>query len=241
MLTLPRVVAHRGASAEAPENTLVAFRRAIDVGCRAIELDVQLTSDGHPVVMHDDVLDRTTNGTGPVSACSLEEVRRLDAGAWFGREFAGERVPTLGEALDLAREAGAFVNVEIKTDRHPYPGIEEAVAEAVLARGLVNRVFVSSFNPATVKRFHAVLPAVGTGVIHLGEPLAEEIAAYAKFARALGLYVECATPEAVAMAHEAKMSAIAWVVNDAALARQLFDAGVDGVITDDPRALREFL
>src|SRR3990172_9877913 len=95
----PVVIAHRGASGSCPENTLAAFRRAAALGADMIELDVQLTRDGEVVVIHDWTLDRTTSGTGPVRACSLAELRRLDAGAWFDAAFAGERVPTLGEVL----------------------------------------------------------------------------------------------------------------------------------------------
>ena len=109
-------IAHRGASRCAPENTLAAFEAAIRQGVDAIELDVRLTEDGVPVVLHDDTLDRTTDGQGPVDALSYQLLRRLDAGAWFGSAFRGERVPTLTEALECAR-GRCGVNVEIKVDR----------------------------------------------------------------------------------------------------------------------------
>jgi glycerophosphoryl diester phosphodiesterase len=98
-----RVIAHRGFSGVAPENTLVAIRRGIEIGADMAEIDVTLSKDGYVVVIHDETLDRTTNGTGPVSDATLEELQRLDAGSWFAPEFAGEKIPTLGEVLDLVR------------------------------------------------------------------------------------------------------------------------------------------
>ena len=112
----PRVIAHRGFSGVAPENTLAAFRRAIEIGADMIEVDVALTGDGHVVCLHDETLDRTTDGQGLLAAATFEEVRRLDAGSWFAPELAGEKVPTLAEVLDLAR-GRILVNVEIKSTR----------------------------------------------------------------------------------------------------------------------------
>jgi glycerophosphoryl diester phosphodiesterase len=100
-IDLPRIIAHRGAKANAPENTLVAFKRAYDEGARWVEFDVKLTADGHPVLIHDEMLERTTDGRGEVRTKTLAEIQALDAGSWFAKAFAGERVPTLAEALDF--------------------------------------------------------------------------------------------------------------------------------------------
>lgn len=227
---------------EAPENTLPAFRRAVEIGARAIEFDVHLTRDGVPVVIHDEFLDRTTNGTGEVAHTTFDELRKLDAGSWFGEKFAGERVPTLDEVLALARDAGIGVNVEIKTSEHAYDGIEAKVAEAAEKHGLLDKTFVSSFNPVTVQNFRENHEDVGgTGVILLGTLEPGHVEDYAPFADAFGVYVDCATPEVADMVHDAKRKLVAWTVNDATIAERLFDWGVDAIITDDPRALTRFL
>ena len=114
MRNRPLLIAHRGGAAEAPENTLGAFRRALDLGIRWFELDVQMTKDGALVVIHDETVDRTTNGTGPVSSFTFEEIRKLDAGSRFSPDFAGEKIPTLREVLDRCAEQGAVVFIELK-------------------------------------------------------------------------------------------------------------------------------
>ena len=123
----PLLVAHRGGAAEAPENTLAAFRRALSLGVRWFELDVQMSRDGELVVIHDHTVDRTTNGTGEVGSLSLQDLRKLDSGSWFDPHYRGEPVPTLREMLELCASHGAGVLVEIKSP-HLYPGSEQKVA-----------------------------------------------------------------------------------------------------------------
>ena len=158
----PRVIAHRGFSGEAPENTLVAIEKAIDVGADMVEFDVQVSRDGEVVVIHDETLDRTTNGSGLVADQSLEELRKLDAGSWFGRSstgerFAGEKIPTLGEVLDATR-GRILVNIEIKTeaaDTAPGP-----VAQLVRDRGMADQVIISSFNPKALELMRQIAPEI---------------------------------------------------------------------------------
>jgi len=128
-LTLPRVIGHRGAAAHAPENTLASFRKAAALGVEMVEFDVKLTRNRVPVVIHDDTLDRTTDGSGPIANSDFAAVRMLDAGRKFAPEFRGERVPTLDEVLTVALELGLAVNIEIK----PCPGREVETAEVALA------------------------------------------------------------------------------------------------------------
>ena len=149
----PLVIAHRGASGTAPENTLAAFRRAVACGADMVELDVQLTRDGEVVVVHDFTLDRTTDGTGAVGASSLAEIRRLDAGAWFAPAFLGEAVPTLGEVLGAI---GLPVNVELKPVGDQ--GLEAETLAVVRAAGALGRVVFSSFDPGALERLRALTP-----------------------------------------------------------------------------------
>lgn len=150
------IVSHRGAAALAPENTLAAMHLAIEQGVDFIETDVQLTSDGVPVLMHDDTIDRTTSGRGPVQALSYAEVQRLDAGGWFGAEFAGERVPTLDEFFDMLEASNARALVELKGDW----SVEQlaAVSGQVRSRYMVNRVALQSFDEATLRGLTEVAP-----------------------------------------------------------------------------------
>src|SRR6266567_6414063 len=160
-LRLPAVIGHRGAAARAPENTLAGLRHAKALGCSWAEFDVRLTGDGALVLCHDPLLDRTTTGSGLVSAKSLAAVRECDAGSWFDPSFAGERVPTLDEGLLLAAELDLGANVEIKADR----GREYATAAAVAAtaqrlRGRIPAVLVSSFLPSAIAAMRELAPEI---------------------------------------------------------------------------------
>ncbi len=145
------VVAHRGASRHAPENTLAAFRKAIELGADLIEFDVRQTRDGHLVVMHDDTVDRTTDGRGRVSQMTLEEIRKLDAGSWFGPQFKGERVPTLDEALETIK-GGALPDIDFKA------GTPEKLVEAVARHGLLGKLTLYCGDWDLLRRTLAVSP-----------------------------------------------------------------------------------
>ncbi len=153
-----KVIGHRGASSEAPENTMSAFTRALDLGADGFEFDVQLTSDGHAVIVHDAMLDRTTTGAGPVFASTLDEVRSLDAGRWFAPEFAGEQVPLLDEVLGLP--ARVF-ELEIKTWGRP---VLDAVLDAVDRAGVFERVKFTGWNHSMLCRLKAERPEATIGL-----------------------------------------------------------------------------
>lgn len=148
------VMAHRGFSGTAPENTLSAFKKAIDIGADAIELDIRFSKDGHLVVFHDDTLERTTRRIGKVAALTLEEIKGLDAGSWFGTSFAGERIPTLTEVLELAR-GRVLLNIELKKGDHgPYSMIdlEDRALDEIKKAKMEDRVLFSSFDTTAVAR-----------------------------------------------------------------------------------------
>ena len=161
----PLVIAHRGSSAIAPENTLAAFRRAVSDGADAVELDVHLSKEGEPVVIHDARLSRTTDGRGWVSRTSLRELKRLDAGGWFHRRFAGERVPTLSEVFEeLSGRLG--VNIEIKGGRAQLERlIVERCMRVVRRQGASTYVMISSFYHPFVRRAKQIDPSVAAGVL----------------------------------------------------------------------------
>ena len=163
--TRPLNLAHRGASAVAPENTLSAFRRAMELGADGVELDVQLSADGALVVCHNYWVDQTSNGHGPIAAQKLAELKQLDFGGWFGPQFIGEPIPTLDEVFD-GLPPSALINVELKSESLRSNGLEAAVAGLIARRGAHHRVIVSSFNPVALWRMHRLDPRIKTGLLY---------------------------------------------------------------------------
>jgi glycerophosphoryl diester phosphodiesterase len=238
---LPRVIGHRGAGGCAPENTLAALRKAKELGCRWVEFDVRLTVDDRPVLLHDDSLDRTTDGRGKVSALPLAVVRRHDAGIRFGTAFAGERVPTLEEAIMLLAELNLGANIELKAVRGRESATGTAVAE-LLAQNyatLASKLLISSFKPAALAAAAARAPIIARGALFQAIPKN-----WREIAETLG----CATinadhgrlcPAIAAVVRNAGYPLLAYTVNDPRRARTLFDWGVTSVFSDFPQRLHE--
>ncbi len=231
------VVAHRGASAYAPENTLAAFDLAARMGVTHIELDVRETRDGQVVVLHDATLERTTNGRGPVADRTLAEVQRLDAGAWFGPAFAGERIPTLDAVL--ARYRGRLhVQVEIKGRSDTLP---RAVVETIRRHGMSASVTVISFDAAQLEKVRALAPELVTGWL-LGDVSADTMVR----ARELGvslvsLQASTVTADLVRRLHAGGFTVLAWGVETEETMRDVVRAGADGIVIDFPDKLLAFL
>jgi glycerophosphoryl diester phosphodiesterase len=234
-LNLPAVIGHRGAAARAPENTLAGFRIAKSLGCRWVEFDVRLTADNALAVCHDDRLERTTNGRGAISKLPLAAIRAFDAGAWFDRSFTGQRVPILDEALVLCRELDLGANVEIKAEHGRGPATSAAVAATFdrLSGGLP-AVLISSFLEDAVAEAAEQMPEIPRAVLFRKVP-----SNWTEIAETLG----CATINAdqrhlfkgrVAEIDAAGYPVLAYTVNDAARAWQLFDWGVTSVFSDAP-------
>lgn len=232
---VPAVVAHRGASEVAPENTLAAYREALARGALAAETDVHLSADGHVVVIHDATLRRTTGAEGAVAETEWEAIRALDAGSWFGDAFAGEPVPELGELLDLVR-GRMVLCVEIKAGT----GIVEAVRRHVDARGMRPEVIVFSFDARAVREAKATMPDVPAVFLArpAGEPptygTAAVDAARATGADAVGFAHRFLGAEAVDAAHAAGLPVFTWTVNAAEDLDRVRALGVDVVISDAP-------
>ncbi len=228
------VFGHRGAMAYAPMNTAAAFQRAIDLGAHGAELDVQLSRDGRLVIVHDATVDATTNGSGAVADLTLAELKALDAGSWFGAEFAGETIPTLDEVF--ARFGSELlINVEIKPPRDDSGALERAVADCIAARDMTERVIVSSFDPGALRRFGALNTTVMIGFLHGPAPAAQ------LDARIAGIRHEARHPwheaidrDFIERAREQGCLVNAWTVNDAQRACELAALGVSVIITDAP-------
>jgi glycerophosphoryl diester phosphodiesterase len=232
-------IAHRGASGHAPENTMAAFRRAAELGARFIETDLQITRDARVIAMHDFTLDRTTNGKGQVHLLTLEEIRALNAGAWFkdsGTEsFSGERVPTLGEILDFAEKQDLIFYLEIKSG--PAWGVEHAVVAALRDQNASARVVILSFDPTALDTVHRLDSTLMTGFLceHPSNDLVERTVRAG--ARQLVAGGDLITPEVVEKAHHAGLQVVAWTINEPEQMRRLIATGVDGIITDYPDRL----
>ncbi len=230
-------IAHRGASALAPENTMAAFERAVGLGADGIELDLHLSRDGELVVIHDDTLDRTTDGNGPVHEKYLGELKRLDAGGWFGEDFAGQRIPTLMEVLD--RFAGKVpLALEVKGGSSFFPGIEEKVVSALRWHSAVGQAAVASFDHHALLRLKELEPTLRTAALIVGRPVSIAALAGAARADAMALESSLVTKTEVEACHAAGLQLVVWVVNDPAQMRHFIGLGVDGIITDRPDLLR---
>ena len=238
-LDLPTVIGHRGAAALAPENTLAGFRAAAAAGAGWVEFDVKLSADGVAVLMHDDTLDRTTDGRGAVAAAPASAIAALDAGAWFGPAFRGEPVPTLAEAIAELARLGLGANIEIK----PCPGRAEATARAVADMvaahwpGSLPAPLLSSFEPAclAVARTHA--PALPRGLL-----LKRLAPGWRALAGSLGcasvnLGRRHASASGIAAVLAAGLTLVIWTVNEAVEAARLLAIGASAIITDRPDAL----
>ena len=231
-------MAHRGHRAAYPEQTLPAYQAAIDLGCRAIEADLQLTQDGHLVMLHDLTVDRTTDGSGPVAGMTLEQVRGLDAGSWFDPRFAGTRIPTLDEFLDMAVPAGATLCLEVKGTSADAPATAEALARTLAERGLVDRMFMSSFDHAALAAARAIVPDLMTAPERLPEDGPADLAEAVRQARASGATVlqhrwEYLTPEIVDALHTIDVGVWAWPTDSPESIEVSVRCGVDAVIGDD--------
>ncbi|MGH7406693.1 MAG: glycerophosphodiester phosphodiesterase [Candidatus Methylomirabilales bacterium] len=233
-------IAHRGASADAPENTLPAFEAALAAGADALELDVHMAADGALVVIHDAILGRTTNGPGPVRVHTLAELKRLDAGAWFGPAFAGTSVPTLEEVVALSR-GRARVFVEIKGGSDFYPGIELAVIRCLKDGGALRDAVVMSFDPLALLAVRSAAPEVETAALLEGR-MADPVGVAAG-ARAGGLALEhqLITARERGLTAAAGLRLYAWTVDDEVQMRRLVDLGLDGIVTNFPGRLRRLL
>jgi glycerophosphoryl diester phosphodiesterase len=234
----PLILGHRGASANAPENTLAAFRLAVEQGADGVELDVTLTADGVPVVIHDDTLDRTTSGHGAVSALSLAEIQSLDAGYpdKFAAQFCGQRIPTLAEVFEVAGES-TIINIELKHDRSPGRQLAARVVDRIHAHRRGERVIVSSFQFSNLGRVKALDPKLPVGLLYMAPVIGPRLALHlarklpheAHHPPAAGL-----TAGAIDWYHQHGLRVNAWTVDDEAQMRRLAEAGVDGLITNRP-------
>jgi len=229
------IIGHRGASGHAPENTLAAFKKAVALGATFIETDLQLSRDARFVAIHDDTLDRTTNGHGKVHDQTLAALRRIDAGSWFGSDYAGERIPTLEEILEFSKKNDIIFYLELKPSGSW--GGEHALIGALRESGEVARVVVISFDPTILAGLRKIEPTLMTGVLYDGQ-LADPLKTAGDVgARQLVVRGDLVTPAMIVAARNRDLQVVCWTVNHPAHIRLLLAAGVDGIMSDYPDRL----
>lgn len=238
----PLVIAHRGASAYAPENTLPAFDLAIELGADGVELDVSLTKDGIPVVIHDDTVDRTTNGRGAINQMTLAQVKELDASHQF-EKYRGVKIPTLEEVLRAITPRGN-VNIELKSMSLQTDGIEAATLAAIENCGARDKVMVSSFNPLALRRMYQLAPHIPRGLLyHPNLPIFLRRTWLRPFAHPTAMHPHSSmvTRELIAWARRQGYKVNTWTVDEPEEMKRLIALGVDAIMTNKPDVLRKIV
>lgn len=235
-LPRPVIFAHRGDSAHAPENTLAAFRQALQKGAPAVELDAKLSKDGTVMVIHDPDTIRTTGVPGLVRRMTCAALQALDAGSFFDARFIGERIPTLDDVLE---EVGGklLVNIELTNYAAPFDELPDKVAAIVQRHALADQVIFSSFNPANLERIRRVLPGTPAGILAF-PGIAGALARSRLFLKASPALVHphhsAVTPAYLENEHRRARQVNTWTVNSPERIQLLYAWGIDGIITDDP-------
>ena len=229
------ILAHRGDPGNAPENTVSSFRKAMETQADGLELDVQLTSDGYPVVVHDDALGRTCNGRGYVKDSSLAELRKLDFGSWFSEKYTGEKIPLLEEVLELTHEGKLLLNIEMKASPGKYnEGLENRLSEMIRAYDAEDRIIISSFNHYSLVKIKEIntdlriAPLYVSGIVDAWD--------YAKKLGAYGVHplFSSVTDSIVKKCKDEGLAVFVWTVDKAEDILRMAAAGVSAVITNKP-------
>jgi glycerophosphoryl diester phosphodiesterase len=243
MFEKPIVMGHRGFPARYPENTMVSFEAAVAAGARFVELDVTLTRDHQVVVIHDDTVDRTTDGSGRVSEFDLKDLRQLDAGSWFDQRFAAERIPTLSQVLE--RLAGrAYINIEIKSHARADSSLRDRLVQAVVAlvkdNGAENRVMVSSFDSKVLAKVKQLHPDMTIAYISEHSDAVESVF----HCRELGVFsfhpdLNHLAADLVRALQAEGVHVFPYNIYRIPEIQKAFDLGVDGLITGDPSLVNQ--
>ncbi len=260
------IIAHRGASAYAPEHTLASYRQAIEMKASYVEFDLQMTKDGQLIALHDETLERTTNAKevypdrSPwrVKDFTLDEIKRLDAGSWFNavypalakKEYIGQKVPTLDEAIQLVKQAGNDkVGLYMET-KAPivYPGMEEKLIEILRKNNVLNdkNLFLESFSASSLRKLKKLAPNVKLIQLYKasmlkGKDLKQEFGRISTYASGIGPSKDLVEPKLIETAHENQLFVHAWTGNSKDVLASLLALGVDGIFTNTPDQLAKLL
>lgn len=237
----PILIAHRGARKLAPENTLSAFRKAVQLGFDGVELDAVLTKDKVPIVFHGNDLAHSTRASGLIHEMLSSDIAKIDAGALFGAKFEGEKIPTLSEVLNLLSQSNTFINIELKRQPRHHKGIEEIVAEMIYYYQLQNRVMISSFSPLILRRFAKAAPKIASALLLGPHPfffLKALLSANMLSITDINPIFQYTSRTLVDFAHMRGWRVFVWTVNTRQEFMKCLELGVDGIITDEPELLK---
>lgn len=244
-----KVISHRGANRQAPQNTLPAFKKSLEIGVDGFETDVHVTADGVPVVCHNYTINDTSSGAGEIAKMTLEQLRNHEFGSYFNERFSNIKIPTLEEFLELSEKAAIeILNIELKTPRVPCTDIVRKTIEAVKAHGLFNKLLISSFSPELLIEAKEIDENCQTAFLYSPERKTAMKMWYraAEYAREIGanalhphhIYV---TKRYVEKAHALGIKVNVWTIDKESLAVKMIKAGVDGLITDRPEMARALI
>ena len=231
----PIIIAHRGDKTHAPENTLAAFKLAAENGADAIEFDVKLTADERVIVLHDQIVNRTTTGTGKIFQLPFAVVRNLDAGGWFSEDYRGERIPTLDEVFETVGKR-LYINIELTNYATPGDGLVPKVVDLVKKHGLQDRMLFSSFFARNLQITRSLLPEVPRGLLCMRGILGSwgRTFTWRGDYFALHPYLTDVDPGLVNRVQAAGKRVHVWTVNSEEDLKRMIGLGVDAIITDDP-------
>jgi glycerophosphoryl diester phosphodiesterase len=233
--------AHRGASGYYPENTMLAFEKAVELGCTGIETDVQMTSDGVLVLIHDEMVNRTTECVGFVKDYTYNELRKLNAGSWFSSKYSGVKIPSLEELLLFSADKNLILNLEVKSEIINYVGIEEKLIELIYKYNIQERVIISSFNHYSTVKCKEISKNVKTGLLYYENLYKPQEYAKSAFADALHPYFYTLNNEIIKEAKKEGMLINTYTVNDINYMKYFVEHQVDGIITNYPDKLKNII
>ena len=226
-----KIIGHRGGAAGYPENTLINFKRAVELGADGVEFDVQLSKDGEIVVIHDELIDRTMTGTGLVKDHTLQELKEMSAGEFYSADFKEEKIPTLREVLEIVKDL-EVINIELK-NYLPYPKLEEKVLKLVEEFDIREKVIISSFNHYSLQKVKKMQPEINTGALLMSKMINPSDYAFKRGFDALNLHFLTADQEIIDKSHFMGLQVNVYTVNFPESVVELLDKGVDMIITDD--------
>lgn len=231
------IIAHRGASGSAPENTLVSFSKAMNAGADFIELDIHLSKDGELIVMHDETVNRTTNGKGKIKDLALEQIKCLDAGSWFGIKFKGLAVPALDEVFQLSGGKIKLL-IEVKGSPRKYPGIEKKLVETINKYDAEDWCIVQSFDDEILKNISRLDSSITLHQLVVGRVFPLNMP---PFIRAVNPNHHFVSGKKIERIHSQGRKIFVWTVNEEKKMKKLISLGVDGIITNYPEKLKELI
>lgn len=228
------IYAHRGASKRAPENTMHAFELAYELGAEGIETDVQLTKDRVPVLIHDERVNRTTNGTGYIKDLTWDQIKQLDAGSWFDKKFAGTSIISLDTFLQWIQSKSLCLNIELKNNKIDYKHLESIVYEKIAHYQLLDRTILSTFNPNSVKRMNSL--QYNIEIAFLTSRRNKDLIAYSRDlgAHALHIKYRLLTPRLVEQCKQENIAVRVYTINKGTRMMRCFTNDCDGIFTDVP-------